>query len=215
MKIRSYIIVLGLLSVTSCKNNTDFKDYDSLSIFSLYKTNNEDIDLGTCRLEIRLQFIGTDEAILKENVYIKSKPAPELGGTFNRILAFKNHEITQMFYLPSGQNCDSLKIDTLSYLFLTKPTENITWLSFDKERNKCTDRQLLDRFKYRNKLTVNKSNIILIQNLIENKGYVNAYVFNPVSFDIEKVIYIRNNNYTEFRLSKGSVSSFFNKLNTD
>lgn len=215
MKIRFYnIIVLGCLSIISCKNNVSLKDHNSQSIFSLDSTNSEKIDPSTCRLEIRLQFIDSDKVILKEAVYIKSKLAPWLGGTFNRILAFKNHKITQMFYLPNGQNCDSSKIDTLSYLFLHKATRNSIWKSFNGERNRCADLQLLDRFKYVNILKVDKNKLILIQKLIENETYINIYVFNPKSFNIEKVIYIRNNKYTSFRWLHGSVSSFFNKLNT-
>lgn len=215
MKIRFYIIfVLGCVSVISCKNNANLKDHNSQSIFSLDSTNSEKIDPNTCRLEIRLQFIDSDKVILKEAVYIQSKLAPWLGGTFNRVLAFKDRKITQMFCLPNGQNCDSSKIDTLSYLFLHKATRNTIWKSFNGKRNRCADLQLLDRFKYVNILKVEKNKLILIQKLIENETYINIYVFNPKSFNIEKVIYIRNNKYTSFHLHHGSVSAFFNKLNT-
>lgn len=202
-KIKAILIFTSVLIFASCRDGYQEKIF--------LESNNIGINLQEVFLEISLSSLNEKDYLLKEEVYDNSSIAPHYGGGFSRILSVNDKEVIQKMYIPTGKNCDTTVVDTISFLFFKVPKRDTSWISFDVEKSQCNNLQLPNRFHFINKLTFNKGDILLEQQAVNNPTYKNFYFFDNKSLAIKKIKYFRGNNVLQFELKNGA-KNFFSKL---
>jgi hypothetical protein len=182
---------------------------NNIELYLLYNTNDSTIH-QTVYLQIGLTQLGNGRFLMEEKVFDKTEALPQFGGNFSRILLFEKDQVTQEFYLPNDENCDSLKVDTLSYLFLTTGRDTM-WNSFDDIKyGRCSEFQLLWRYKFQNLLKSTSEEVILTQKRAENPGFQNTYIYDKKNFKLKEVRYVRDHKYYNFEPKHYSKYITFN-----
>jgi len=182
---------------------------DLIKLYHLFDTNDSTVNTGVY-LQLSLNKLENGYLLLEEKVFDESVISPQFGGNFSRILSFESKQVIQKFYLPNGNNCDSSKIDTLSYLFFSSDNDTV-WNSFDDVKYRvCSELQLLERYRFQNSIKSTSEEIVLSQGAIANLNFQNIYTFEQKSLKLKKVRYVRYGKYYEFEPKNDSKYITFN-----